>query len=118
MLFSRVASTLAAQPDLSLLAGIGALTLLQICVGAAAGLLLGPFVEGPPPAGRRQILGWHPLRPSPSASAIAASTAAATGVPLTVKTLLPRVRQEPAGVCVGGGIRAHRVLQATPRPHR
>ena len=95
MLFSKVSSTLAGQPDMGLLVGIGALTLMQICVGAAGGLLLARFVEGPTAPRRRQILGWHPLRPSPSASAIAASTAAATGLQLTASTLLPRVRPEP-----------------------
>jgi hypothetical protein len=63
MLFSKVASTLSAQPSGPLLLTIVAVTLGQICIGAFFGWALAPLVDGQY-SRDRQILGWHPMNPA------------------------------------------------------
>jgi predicted permease len=97
MLFSKVAATLAAQPDATLVLGMAAAAVAQVCLGAAWGLLLSPLVDGAYPRSTR-LFGWHPLDPERSAAAIAAATAAASGVPQAAAALLPRARPAPQGL--------------------
>ena len=66
MLFSRVAATLACNPDPALLLGIAGVTLAQIAFGALCGLTLAPIVglrgalQGS--GGQQQGAGAHPRR--------------------------------------------------------
>ncbi|KAL4451371.1 hypothetical protein ABPG77_009443 [Micractinium sp. CCAP 211/92] len=98
MLFSKVAATLAAAPDTTLLLGIAAATLFQICIGALCGLALSPLL------GLRQRGGngdssssrdgggasWRGRTSPQAASAIALSMAAASGAPQAAAALRPR----------------------------
>lgn len=105
MLFSKVAATLAAAPDTTLLLGIAAATLFQICVGALCGLVLSPLL------GLRQQGGdgggsdssntpsWRGRTSPEAASAIALSMAAASGAPQAAAALRPR-QPAPSGGAV------------------
>ncbi|CAL8465949.1 g5485 [Coccomyxa elongata] len=93
MLFSKVASTLATQPDLSLLA-IPLVAVLQVLAGACFGSVAARIVDG---SLKRSLSGWHPLNPSRSAQLLAMTTASATGVPNVAAALLPRPKNVPLG---------------------
>ncbi|PRW21016.1 auxin efflux carrier family [Chlorella sorokiniana] len=96
MLFSKVAATLAAMPDPTLLLGIAAMALLQIGIGAVCGLLLAPLLGiGPAQLEQQQRLdgsssSWRGRSSPEAASAIAASMAAASGAPLAARALRPK----------------------------
>ncbi|KAL4855619.1 hypothetical protein ACK3TF_003943 [Chlorella vulgaris] len=109
MLFSKVAQTLAAQPDASLLLGIAAIALLQICIGAACGLgltaALGLRCETQQQQQQQQRQqqrdagggGWQARGSSAAASAIALSMAAASGAPAAALALKPKQAPPVAG---------------------
>jgi hypothetical protein len=99
MLFTKVAASLATQPDLSYLAVMAASAVFQIAVGAVAGMTLAPLVDGHY-SRTRTLFGWHPLQPAASAAAIAASTAAASGIPAAGAALLPKTKPPPQGACL------------------
>src|SRR5690348_13849338 len=90
MLLVSTAKTLAAGPSLSI-AAVPLVAVAHVLIGAwlgsiAAGLSSGKWAIG------RALLGWQPLHPTPSAAAIAASTAAAMGAPAVsgwLASLLP-----------------------------
>lgn len=102
MLFTKVASTLAAQPDSTLLLGIAAAAVIQICIGAACGLaltsLLGLHTEAQQQQRDGSKGGGWQGRTSPSAaSAIAMSLSTASGAPSAAAALRPRPPGPPAG---------------------
>ena len=106
MLFTKVASTLAAQPDSTLLLGIAAAAVIQICIGAACGLaltsLLGLHTEAQQQQRDGSKGGGWQGRTSPSAaSAIAMSLSTASGAPSAAAALRPRPPGPPAGGCCG-----------------
>lgn len=72
------------------------LFLIQIGAGGLFSMLAVKVVEGAYPRDR-QIFGWHPLNPAPSAASIAAATAAATGIPAAASALLPKQKTPPQG---------------------
>lgn len=97
MLFSRVASTLANQPDGSLILGMALAALGQIAIGALLGAVFSPLVDGNY-SRKFTLWGWHPLDADRPATAIATATAAAAGLPLATAALLPRPAPAPAGL--------------------
>lgn len=103
MLFSKVASTLAANPDPVLLAGIAAAAVLQILAGAACGLLLAPLLGLGPDQLDPQQRGssWRGRSSPAAASAIALSLAAASGAPQAAVALRPKQPPPPAGALWG-----------------
>lgn len=119
MLFSKVASTLAAQPDAMLLCGISAAALLQIALGAACGLALTwlfglgkPAQQQPGPAGG-SASSWQGRTSPAAASAIALSLASASGAPAAAPAL--RLKQ-PAPVAgeAGKGCGCRQLLLPAP----
>jgi predicted permease len=98
MLFSKVASTLAATPDTMFLFGMAVAAVTQIIIGAFWGSLLAPLVDGKA-LKDFTIFGKQPFSPGgSSAAAIASATAAATGLPQAAPALLPRPAPTPPGL--------------------
>ncbi|KAL4517882.1 hypothetical protein Ndes2526B_g02280 [Nannochloris sp. 'desiccata'] len=98
MLFTKVASTLAAAPDTTFLLVMAAAAVTQILIGAFWGFVLAPLVDG---KGLKDftIFGRQPFSPGGrSAAAIASATAAATGLPQAASALLPRPAPTPPGL--------------------
>jgi hypothetical protein len=79
MLLASTTKTLASCQPANLI-GIPIIAVLQIALGAMFGRLAAAAVEGRLPL-TRLLLGWGDLHPTPSAAAIAASTAAALRAP-------------------------------------
>jgi hypothetical protein len=79
MLLASTTKTLVNCPPANLV-GIPIIAVLQIALGAMFGRLAAAAVEGRLPL-TRMLLGWGDLHPTPSAAAIAASTAAALRAP-------------------------------------
>lgn len=72
------------------------LLLLQVLTGSALGWLAAQtFPE--PPTKAKEYYGWHPNKPAKSASAIAGTTALATGVPHAASALMPAPSNPPEG---------------------
>ncbi|KAL4420711.1 hypothetical protein ABPG75_010367 [Micractinium tetrahymenae] len=97
MLFSKVAATLAAAPDTTLLLGIAAATLFQICAGALCGLVLSPLLglrqhdsSSSSQGSSSSSASWRGRTSPEAASAIALSMAAASGAPQAAAALRPR----------------------------
>ena len=61
------------------------------------GWLAAQTIPEPSKAKAKEYYGWHPNNPAKSASAIAATTAAATGVPQAASALLPAPTSPPEG---------------------
>lgn len=120
MLFSKVASTLAAQPDGMLLCGIAAAALLQIGLGAVCGLALtrlfglGDAQQQQPAAVGGSAGSWQGRSSPAAASAIALSLASASGAPAAAPAL--RLKQ-PVPVAGEAFARCawHRALPAALR---
>ena len=102
MLFSKVASTLSAHPDPTLLLGIAVAALAQIVVGAACGLLLTPLFGLSVPAQAETAGGagggWRGSSSPAAASAIALSLSSAAGTPQATAALRPRQAAPRGGV--------------------
>jgi len=97
MLFSKVSTLLATQPNATLFAGMMVASITQLIIGAILGIVLSPLVDGRY-SKNKTIFGWHPLDPSRPAAAIASATAAATGLPQATAALLPRPTPPPKGL--------------------
>ena len=67
---------------------------MQVLLGAFFGAAAARVVDG---SVKRSLSGWHPLQPSRSATTLALTTAAATGIPNAAPALLARPRDSPAG---------------------
>ena len=108
MLFSKVSSTLAANPDPTLLLGIAAMALFQIAVGAATGLLLTPLLaprgEAAEQQRQQQQQGWRGSTSPGAASAIALSLAAASGAPQAAAALRPKQEAAKGGERRAAGV--------------
>jgi hypothetical protein len=104
MLFSKVAATLATQPDPTLLLGIACMALFQICIGALCGLVLAPLmgVNQQDAAQQSRASSWQGRTSPAAASAIALSMATASGAPMAATALRPRQPPPPAGGQLGG----------------
>jgi hypothetical protein len=72
------------------LIGIPCIAVAQIAMGAVFGKLAAAAVEGRLPV-TRLLLGWGDLHPTPSAAAIAASTAAALRAPAVSRDLAAEI---------------------------
>lgn len=69
---------------------------MQVLTGSALGWLAAQtFPE--PMTPKKEYYGWHPNNPAKSASAIAGTTAAATGVPHAASALMPTPSNPPEG---------------------
>lgn len=95
MLLSKVSLTLFQDASWAM-ACIPLAALLQVAAGAIYGWVAGVFVCGEY-SQDLEILGYHPNSPSPSAAAIAASTAAAMSLPQVAPQLVPKKRESPRG---------------------
>jgi hypothetical protein len=94
MLLASTTKTLANCQPANLI-GIPIVAVSQIALGALFGRLAAAAVEGRLPL-TRLLLGWGDLHPTPSAAAIAASTAAALRVPAVG---LPAAPHSPDMMC-------------------
>ncbi|KAL3147311.1 hypothetical protein ABBQ32_002796 [Trebouxia sp. C0010 RCD-2024] len=95
MLFTKCAATLASNRSLVLI-GLPLAAILQVLTGSALGWLAAQtFPEPTKP--KKEYYGWHPNNPAKSASAIAGTTAAATGVPQAAAALMPTPSNPPEG---------------------
>jgi predicted permease len=103
MLFSKVAATLATQPDPTLLLGIACMALFQIRIGALCGLVLTPLmgVNQQDAAQQSRASSWQGRTSPAAASAIALSIATASGAPMAATALRPRQPPPPAGGPLG-----------------
>lgn len=96
MLFSKVVSTLAMQPDPILLIGMAAAAIVQILLGLCWGNILTVFIDGQYSKSFR-IFGWHASNPNDGAVSVAEATSQAMGVPHAREALLPKPIVAPAG---------------------
>eukprot|EP00890_Picochlorum_soloecismus_P000275 jgi/Picsp_1/1248/NSC_04729-R1_auxin efflux carrier family len=89
MLFSKVVSILALQPDLRLLLGMVVAAVSQIIIGGLWGALLSPLIDGKYPK-MLQILARIDGSSKDSAIQVAKATSQAMGVPHAAEALLPK----------------------------
>ncbi len=71
--------------------------MFQVLAGSALGWLASKTIPEPSQAKAKEYYGWHPNNPAKSASAIAATTASATGVPQAASALMPSPTDPPEG---------------------
>ena len=89
MLFSKVVSILAMQPDMSLLLGMAIAAVFQILLGFFWGTVLSPIVDGKGPNFFKKI-GLIPADSTDAAVSVAKATSEAMGVPHAMDALLPK----------------------------
>ncbi|DBA74521.1 TPA: hypothetical protein ACH3X2_000978 [Trebouxia sp. C0005] len=96
MLFTKCAATLASSRSWVLIT-LPLTAVLQVLAGSVLGWLAAQTFPESSKAKAKEYYGWHPNNPAKSASALAATTAAATGVPQAASALMASPANPPEG---------------------